>query len=140
MVLSVVHGYSQCKDWKWPEDKAKAEEKNVLYTDALRSDNFEGAKKAHLWILNNAPDLNKAIYINGEKIYKGLVKGTEDAAKKKVYVDSLFTIYDMRIEYCGEKEAVTARKAYSAYIYNIRNKKELPNVLKLFDEAFELNG
>ena len=53
-----IAGYvqAQCNDWKWPEDKAAAEEKNVLYTDALRNSDFEGAKGPHQWLLQNAPD------------------------------------------------------------------------------------
>lgn len=131
---------AQCEGWNWPEDKAKAEEKNVLYTDALRNDNFKAAKGPHQWLLQNAPKLNTSIYINGEKIYKGLIEQTKDEAQKEVYIDSLMLIYDMRIENCGEKADVTARKAYQSYIYNVKKKSELENVLKLFDQAYELGG
>ena len=31
--------------WNWPENKAEAEEKNVLYTDYLKQQNCEEAKK-----------------------------------------------------------------------------------------------
>lgn len=133
---------AQCDDWKWPEGemKATAEEKNVLYTDALRNSNFEAAKKPHQWILQNAPDLNTAIYINGEKIYKGLMESTKDEAQQQVYFDSLIMMYDMRVKYCGEEEAVIVREAYETYKQNAKKVSELPNMLKLFDRAFELKG
>lgn len=138
--LQTYFAQAQCTDWKWPEDRSTAEEKNVLYTDALRNDNFEAAKKPHQWLLKNAPDLNTAIYINGEKIYKGLIEQTEDEAKKEQYIDSLMLIYDMRMKYCGEVPDVMARKAYSAYRYNVKKRNELENILKLFDKAYELAG
>ncbi len=133
---------AQCDDWKWPEGemKATAEEKNVLYTDALRNSNFEAAKKPHQWILQNAPDLNTAIYINGEKIYKGLMESTKDEAKQQVYFDSLIMMYNMRVKYCGEEESVIVREAYETYKQNAKKVSELPNMLKLFDRAFELKG
>lgn len=131
---------AQCNDWKWPEDKATAEEKNVLYTDALRNSNFEAAKGPHQWLLKNAPDLNTAIYINGDKIYKGLMESVEDEAKKQMYFDSLILMYDMRIQYCGEENDVIIRKAYETYRQNVRKKNELKNILDLFDKAYELNG
>ncbi|HNP17936.1 MAG TPA: hypothetical protein PKL31_05840 [Fulvivirga sp.] len=131
---------AQCDDWKWPEDRSTAEEKNVLYTDALRNSHFEAAKKPHQWLLQHAPDLNTAIYINGEKIYKGLIESTKDEAKQQVYFDSLMLMYDMRMKYCGEEAAVIVRKAYESYRQNIRKKDELKNILDLFDKAYELNG
>lgn len=135
--------HAQCDDWKWPEDKKTAEEKNVLYNDALRNDNFEAAKKPHRWLLENAPDLHSAIYINGEKIYKGLADAADEAGNeeaKQRYVDSLMLIYDMRIKYCNAEADVVSRKAYSAFRYNIKNPKEMPRILELFDKAYELNG
>ncbi len=133
---------AQCGDWKFPEDKATFDEKNVLYNDALRGKNYKGAQGPHLWILQNAPDVNDAIYINGEKIYKGLVDAEKDEARKKVLIDSLMMMYDMRLKYtpCGKEADIAARKAYNAYRYNIRNKSELENILKLYDEAYKLNG
>lgn len=131
---------AQCEGWNWPEDRSTAEEKNVLYTDALRNDNFAAAQKPHMWLLTNAPKLNTSIYINGEKIYKGLIEQVTDETRKEVLIDSLMMIYDMRITNCNEEADVMARKAYQAYRYNVRKRDELENVLKLFDKAYELNG
>ncbi|MTI22158.1 hypothetical protein E1176_14095 [Fulvivirga sp. RKSG066] len=134
---------AQCDEWKWPEDKKTAEEKNVLYNDALRNDDFEKAKGPHQWLLQNAPDLHSAIYINGEKIYKGLVEAADDAGNddaKQNYVDSLMLIYDMRAQYCNNEADVVLKKAYSAYRYNIKQKSQMPVILELFDKAYELNG
>jgi len=141
--LLALNVQAQCDDWKWPEDKKTAEEKNVLYSDALRNDNFEAAKKPHQWLLQNAPDLHSAIYINGEKIYKGLADAAEEAGNEELkdkYVDSLMIVYDMRVKHCNSEADVISRKAYSAYKYNIKKKSEMPNILKLFDKAYELNG
>ncbi|MEM7108489.1 MAG: hypothetical protein AAF519_09715, partial [Bacteroidota bacterium] len=134
--------HAQCGDWNFPEDKSTFDEKNVLYNDALRGDNFKNAQKPHMWILKNAPDVNDAIYINGEKIYKGLIDAEKDDARKKVLIDSLMLMYDMRLKYtpCGKEADIAARKAYNAYRYNVRNKSELENILKLYDQAYQLNG
>ena len=143
LVTLSLNVQAQCEEWNWPEDRKKAEEKNVLYSDALRADNFEAAKKHHRWLLENAPDLHVAIYQNGEKIYKGLAEAAEDAGNEELkdkYVDSLMIVYDMRMQFCNAEADVMVRKAYSAYRYNIRKKSEMPNILELFDKAYELNG
>ncbi len=142
MLLPTLYAQAQCNGWNWPEDPAtrtSAEEKNVLYTDALRNDNFKAAQKPHMWLLQNTPDLNTSIYINGAKIYNGLIEATEDEAKKKVYIDSLMMMYDMRREHCNEANEVVARKAYDAYRHTIRDTDKLEENLELFDEAFEMN-
>lgn len=131
--------FAQCKDWTWPEDKAKAEECNVLYTDALSNGHLKQAIVPHQWLLNNAPNLNTSIYIKGADLYDDLATKEKDAAKKQVYIDSLMIIYDLRIKNCGEEASVTARKALSFYKFNINSAKSA-EVLPVMDKAFELNG
>lgn len=126
--------------WNWPEDKATAEEKNVLYSDNLKMDNFEGAVAPHQWLLDNAPDLNKSIYINGAKIYEGLADATEDPAKKQEYIEKGLTMYDLRIKYFGEEAEVLNRKAYNAYKFYRDNQSKYTELKELFDKTFELNG
>ena len=135
--LSAAGAQAQCTEWKWPEDKATAEEKNVLYTDALRSDNFKAAAEPFRWLLQQAPDLNTSLYINGVKIYQGLIENEKDAARKTELIDSLMMLYDMRMQYCGEEEEVMNRKAFDAYKYMIRETKKQPELLELFDKTFE---
>ncbi|MDN4165824.1 tetratricopeptide repeat protein [Cytophagales bacterium LB-30] len=130
-------------NWKWPEDPAQrsiAEEKNVLYSDYLRADNFTSAKKPLEWLLVNTPDLNPSIYINGAKVFEGLIEEEKDAARKAILQDSLIMIYDLRIKYFNEKASVTDRKAYSSYKYWRDRKEKYPEMYAIFNEAFELNG
>ena len=65
-------GLVQAQDgWNWPEDKemeAKARELNAAYNDYLNSEDFLKAKGPLNWLLNNAPDLNEALYIKVIKI------------------------------------------------------------------------
>jgi tetratricopeptide (TPR) repeat protein len=130
---------AQCKEWKWPENKAKAEESNVLYTDALKNGHLKQAVAPHHWLLTNAPALNTSIYINGAELFDKLADQEKDAAKKQVYIDSLMIVYDMRVQNCGEEAAVMNRKALSFYKYNLNGAKAI-EVLPMMDKAFDLNG
>jgi tetratricopeptide (TPR) repeat protein len=143
LVISLSVGslssFAQCKDWTWPEDKATAEEKNVLYGDAVRNKHYKQAIAPHQWLLTNAPNLNTSIYIQGAEIFDELADAEKDATKKQVFIDSLMIIYDMRIKNCGEEASVMARKALSYYKFNINGAKGA-EVLPVMDKAFELNG
>ena len=48
--------------WNWPENKAEAEEKNVLYTDYLKQQNCEAAVEHLDWLIDNVPSLHVSIY------------------------------------------------------------------------------
>ena len=60
--------------WNWPENKSKAEEKNVLYTDYLKQGDCNLALESHTWLLDSVPDLHVSLYQNGIKIYQCLIK------------------------------------------------------------------
>lgn len=126
--------------WNWPDDRAKAEEQNALYTDSHKQGNYRVAANHLSWLLVNVPNLNKSIYINGVKIYKGLATEETDKAKKIVFQDSVLTLYDLRIKYFGDEEKVLNRKALDAYKYYYKDKARYEELYLLFKGTFELNG
>src|SRR5690606_17955738 len=104
--------------WKWPDDENmanKAKEINARYTDLMKEGKNRQAANMLSWLLANTPDLNKAIYINGNKIYDDLATSEKDAMKRAVYQVSALIMYDLRIQYLHEKAGVLNRKAFSAY-------------------------
>ena len=98
--------------WKWPEDKAKAQEQYTLYTDYLKQKNYEQAQVYHTWILENAIDLNKSNFINGAKIYGALADKESDPARKAVLADSLLLMYDLRASTFVMKQRMRIEKPY----------------------------
>ncbi|MGE0770917.1 MAG: tetratricopeptide repeat protein [Cyclobacteriaceae bacterium] len=131
---------AQCREFKWPEDKAKAEEKVALYGDALRIKNYQAAVNPHRWMMQNAPDWNVRLYIDGAEIFDNLAEKEKDPARKAVLVDSMLMMYDLRIKYCGDEANVLNRKVYYDYKYNVKNKARTADVLKLFEKVATMNG
>ncbi|MEX0883224.1 MAG: hypothetical protein WDZ72_07105, partial [Cyclobacteriaceae bacterium] len=115
----LMAGLVQAQDnWKWPSDpqmEAKAREYNAAYNDYLKSEDYLKAKGPLFWLLNNAPDLNEALYINGVKVYEGAAEAVTDESQIKTYQDSILTLYDIREELYGGVERYIANKAYYAY-------------------------
>ncbi len=133
--------FAQCKEVKWPEDaamRAKAEENKVLYEDANKANQAKQAQVPLNWLLTNVPQLHSSLYINGVDVYDKLAGAEKDPARKKVYVDSLMIIYDLRIKNCGEEASVLNRKALSFLRYSINDQPA--EALTLLDKVFELNG
>jgi tetratricopeptide (TPR) repeat protein len=133
-------GINAQNGWNWPEDQATAKEKNALYTDALKQGNYQEALSHINWLLENAPDLNASIYINGQKIFEGLANQEQEPAKKAAFQEKALEMYDLRIKYFNKEANVINRKASTAYKYYRSTPEKYPELLDLFEKALELNG
>ncbi len=133
LIISKSNG--QCSEWNWPEDKKTTEEKVALLQDAMNAKKYRQALKPFKWLVTNTPTLNYGIYVHGVNIYEALADREKDATKKKIYIDSLLTIYDLRMNVCGDVENVLWRKAQSAFKYLI-NGSEANRVLPIMDSVF----
>jgi tetratricopeptide (TPR) repeat protein len=141
LFLSVATlGWSQCKEFKWPADKAKAEEQLAIYGDAMKQQNFRGAVPGIQWFLKNAPNWNTKLYVDAADVYNKLAAAEKDPAKKQVLVDSLMWVYDERVKVCGDEINVLNRKATYAAVYNGQNKDRAADVLTLFDKVLQISG
>jgi tetratricopeptide (TPR) repeat protein len=138
--LGVVFHASAQTEWNWPEDKASAEVRYVLYKDALKQDNYKAAKEPHLWLLQNVPDLHNSLYIDGIKIYESLAEIETNPQRKLELQDSALLMYDLRIKYFNDEANVLTRKAFAAYGYYATNRDKLEELYDIFKRTFELNG
>jgi len=140
----LLAGMAQAQDgWNWPSDaaqEAKARELNAAYTDYMKSEQFVEATKPLNWLLVNVPDLNESLYINGVKVYDGAAAATTDEAQKRVYQDSVITIYNKRGELYKNEEKWIENKAYYGYQYFKGDKDKLKEPIADFEKAMELNG
>ena len=139
-LVSSTISNAQCREFKWPEDKDRAEEKVALYGDAMKQGSYRAAVAPFTWMLKNAPDWHVKLYIDGAEIYDNLAEKEKDPGKKQQLVDSMLMMYDMRITNCGDEVNVLNRKAFYAYKYNVTNKDKSVELLKLFDRVAEISG
>jgi tetratricopeptide (TPR) repeat protein len=138
--LFSVGAMAQCKTPVWPADKAKAEECLAIYGDAFKAGNMKEAKGPMLWLIRNAPQVNRQIYIDAAEMYDKAASAETDPAKKQILIDSMLIMYDLRIANCQEDAQVLNRKANASFKHNYKNKDKLPGLLELFDKVFEMNG
>ena len=110
--------------------------KNLIYKDYIKTD-----PKLALSMWKTAykicPGSQKSLYINGASMYKTLADNEKDEAKKELYLDTMFTIYDQRIEYFGEKGYVLGYKGQMMLVYRA---KEYKTTFDILNEAVELTG
>jgi len=136
-------GLTQAQDnWKWPSDQAlesRAREYNAAYNDLRKSEQYIAALKPLHWLLVNAPDLNEAIYINGVDIYAEAAELETDEAQKRVYQDSVITLYEKRAEIYDNEERWIENKAFYAYKFYRTNSEKVADAVAIFDRILEVN-
>ncbi|NMM46878.1 tetratricopeptide repeat protein [Marinigracilibium pacificum] len=140
LVSTVTFAQVDCNEWNWPEDKSKAQEKNALYSDYLRADDYKNAKAPLFWLLKNVPSLHYSIYANGVKLYDNLVSNPDDPSKVDVYKDSVMLLYDKRAELCGKTEDILNRKMYDAYNYYKNDKDKYEFLFKGYQDLYGFAG
>lgn len=138
-----VAGFVQAQGtFNWPSDpqkEAQAREKNAAYTDYMKSEQFVDATQPLNWLLTNVPQLNESLYINGVTVYNGAASETTDDAKKKVYQDSVMTIFNLRKENYDNEAKWIENKAYYGYNFYKGDKEKVGEALENFDRVIEVN-
>jgi tetratricopeptide (TPR) repeat protein len=105
----------------------------------MKAGNFKEALPPLQWLLNNVPDLNESIYINGAKIFESLVDITNDPEQKIIYEDSALLMYDLRIKYFNDEAAVMNRKAYAAYGFYKGDPEKYQELYDTYSRTFSLD-
>ena len=140
LIISSAINLTAQPGWNWPENKAEAEEKNVLYTDYLKQQNCEAAAEHLNWLIENVPNLHVSIYQNGVKIYRCLIDKESDPIKKNELVNKALSLFDGRIENFGREAYVKNRKVTFAYTFYRSDKTQYESLFNMFKDAFNLNG
>ncbi len=138
ILLGILIAYNVNAQGKYgatPEDSVTCIN-NLIYKDYLKSD----PKLAlSMWKVayKVCPGSQKSLYINGASMYKSLADKEKDEAKKEAYLDTMFAIYDQRIEYFGQKGLV---RGYQGQMMLVYRTQEYEKTFDYLNESIELLG
>lgn len=142
--LILLASTSAFAQFKWPEDPEKKKDAQTAYTlydDSYKQGDYDGALPHLDKLLDEYPDLSKAIYINGIKIYKEIWRKEKDATKKSAAADKVMSLYDKRFElFNGEEKKGIDRKAMDAFVFFAKDRDRTRYILDLFAKTYELKG
>ena len=98
---AAAQDFSDPKYAKWGETPEERKD-NMLASSYLKEEtanrNFNSAARYLQLLLEKCPSASETIYVNGVKLYKDKINRAESLAEKKMFVDSLLFLYDVRIE------------------------------------------
>ena len=126
-----------------PAFKDDVEDSYVIYRDYLRSKDYKEAFRIWKKAFYNAPAANGKIryqFDDGITLYKYFFNNAETEENKKEYADSIFSVYEKRIEcHPDDKYTVMGKRAFNSY-YDLRAYADQDEVFELFKEAFDGKG
>lgn len=126
--------------WNWGPKEKEARGTWMYLTNLVNQGKLVEAAKPCNWLLINAPEANKALYVQAAKIYKKKIKVEKEPSVKIVLQDSLLAIFDKRIELYGDKANVLNRKGKVAWIYQYKDKTKHDDLYKLYKDIYTLNN
>ncbi len=103
-------------DYCWGEKPDSAKKYWIQMIDAIDNENYEKARTSADWLLGNASCLNKALYIQSEKVYKQLLKKSRGDEQLQ---DRVLEILDTRIYYFGEEIEINRKRGFLIYPYMV---------------------
>jgi tetratricopeptide (TPR) repeat protein len=119
-------------------DSVKTLEMVSLYRQYVKQNNIPDAINSWRWVFLNAPKFREFTYTDGTgKVVPFMIKNASSDELKEKLIDTLFMVYDQRIQYFQKEGYVSGRKAYDMVRYRPGNSEE---ILNLFAKSLELQG
>ncbi len=144
-LILAIGGFAQ-DDSKYgdtPEQVKKCKECLSLYREYRDQGVTEDALSFWRCALQTCPKSSKALYIDGADFYGDILDEIyQDSSKMEMrdaYLDTLMTVYDMRIQYFNEEGKVLGFKAVDLFKYDESKAAEANSMLKRAIELREMD-
>ncbi len=108
-----------------------------LYMEFYSHEDYKEAIPYWRYVYRNAPGFHDAVYSNGIKMYKAFIDTTPEGPVREALIDTLFSIYDKRIECFGRRGYNLGRKAYDMMKYR---PTDVPAIRELLNESIAASG
>lgn len=122
---------------KYGADSASCVVHLSLYREFYKQKNFKDAMPHWRWVFNNCPLSSQNLYIDGAKLIQAKIEESTDLALKGKYIDTLWMVYDKRIESFNREAYVLGRKGVDMVTYQPDKVEDNYNTLK---RSVELGG
>lgn len=137
-LLLTLNVSAQGKYGATPDDSLACVEALSLYGEFYNQKNYADAKPYWLKAMTTCPKSSKNLYIKGIKMYKTFMQENRTNSELvKGYIDTIYWIYDQRIENFGEEGKVLGMKGFDMMRYS---KSRTSEAYEILGKSIELEG
>ncbi len=127
--------FAQGKYGASPEDSLTCVQNLSVYSEYYKQKAYDNAIPAWKKAMVVCPKSSKNMYVRGVTMYQKRIVKEKDPARKRELLDTLYWIYDRRIEFFGEEAKVKGRKGGDILRFD---KENLVDAYKTLGESVEL--
>jgi tetratricopeptide (TPR) repeat protein len=113
-----------------PEDSVSCVQNLSLYQEFFNQKNYADALGPWRNAMRICPTSSKRMYLDGVAIRKYFAGNEKEPAIKAQLLDSMYMVYDQRIEYFGQRGYVLGRKGVDMLIFSPDRCPEIHAILK----------
>ncbi len=113
------------------------ETKLVLAQDDMRMKNYRAATRSLHWLMTNAPEHSKSIYIMAYKAYEKAAEKATDKAEKAMLLDSMMLSYRLKEKQFGLSALEKNNLAFRYYKYFKKDASKYPDAIKAYQEVYK---
>ena len=117
-------------------DSTKTTPPYSIYREFFKKNLYADALPYWRIIFEKAPGFRVQTFMDGEVMFSNLIQNTADKALKDKYIDTLFMIYDKRIECHGLADYVLGKKA----IDMIKYRNDIKGARPVLEKSLALGG
>jgi tetratricopeptide (TPR) repeat protein len=95
-----------------------------------KSETVKDAIAPWRWVMLNCPKARQTTFVDGVRIMDHLIRKEKDQSKRELYIDTLLSLYDKRIELFGNQGPTLGRKGVDFYKYRTSEFEDAYNIFK----------
>ncbi|MDE5851454.1 MAG: enzyme of heme biosynthesis, partial [Alistipes sp.] len=145
VAVSWAQNFSDPKYAKWgttPEERKENMMNSSFLKEEVANRNYNQAAAYFQSLVAKCPTATENIYVHGTTLYKNKINRAKTPEEKRMLIDSLMTVYDLRLQHFGNhatrgKAYILDRKAREVVIYL---PQERETVRETFRAAIEAGG
>lgn len=111
--------------------------KLVLAQDDMRMQDYRAATRSLHWLMTNAPQQSKSIYIMAYKGYEKAAEKSTDKAEKAMLLDSMMLSYRLKEVQFGLTDLEKNNYAFRFYKYFRKDASKLPEALEAYKGIYK---
>jgi len=132
-----IKAQDESDETRWGDNPDNCKMNLSLYVEFFRQKNLDDAYAPWAIVFKECPKSSKNLYIHGVNIVLNKYNKVSEAEEKKKYVDTLFLVYDQRIENFGEEGRVLGMKAIQ---WNRFFPKDFETTYSISEKSVNLEG
>lgn len=125
--------------YNWGNSKKDGEAKYIFIQLNYQTDNFMACRSRIQWLIKDAPNVNKDLYIMGAEVYKKAAETTTSEEERITFQDSTLYMYQQQIKRFGLEADGLNYMGLVAYTYLARRPNQWDTLGTIYNKLVALN-